>query len=432
MTEPSRASAATVPATEYRVRPAGPLVGNVRAAGMTKNAGCKQLAAALLATGCSTIRNLHPVADLEVMVALLEAIGATAEWEGTDALRVDASGPLVPEAPYDLVSRMRASINVLGPLLAREGRARVAMPGGDNIGSRKLDLHARGLQAMGVELDVVHGFIEARVNSLCGARVVLDFPSVGATETLMTAAVLAKGETVIDNAAREPEVADLAAFLSKMGARIAGAGTNTIVVEGVDELVPADHTVIGDRIEGGTFLFGAVVTGGDVTVEGIAIEQLGVAADKLAAMGARVDALPDGVRVAMDGRPQAVDFPTLPFPGFATDFMPFAVVALAVAEGSGIVTENVFDNRLAFAAELERMGADVRTEGRHAVVRGVERLWGAPVRALDVRAGAALVLAGLVASGETVVHDARHVDRGYPDLAGKLRALGAEVTRVAG
>jgi len=411
------------------VRAAGPLVGTVRAAGMTKNAGCKQLAAALLAPATSTVRNLYPVADLDVMVDLLRAVGAEVEWEGDDALRVDARGPLVPEAPYELVSRMRASVNVLGPLLARHGRARVAMPGGDNIGSRKLDLHMRGLHAMGAELEVVHGFIDARVNALCGARIVLDFPSVGATETLLTTAVLAKGETVIDNAAREPEVTDLAAFLTKMGARIEGAGTNTITVEGVDELVAADHAIVGDRIEGGTFLFAALIAGGDVTVEGIELEHLGVVAAKLADLGAIVDRATDGVRVIVEGRPRATDVQTLPFPGFATDFMPLAVAALAVSDGTGIVTENVFDNRLSFADELNRMGAHVHTEGRHAVVRGVERLSGAPVRALDVRAGAALVLAGLAAEGETLVLESRHIDRGYPDLAGKLRALGADVDR---
>jgi UDP-N-acetylglucosamine 1-carboxyvinyltransferase len=419
----------TEPATTYRVRTGGPLVGTVRAAGMTKNAGCKQLAAALLAPGTSTIRNLHPVADLDVMTDLLRAVGAVVEWDGEDVLRVDTSGPIVPEAPYELVSQMRASVNVLGPLVARHGRARVAMPGGDNIGSRKLDLHMRGLTAMGAELDVVHGFIEARVNALCGARIVLDFPSVGATETLMTAATLAKGDTVIENAAREPEVTDLAAFLTAMGARIAGAGTNTIVVEGVDELTPATHTVIGDRIEGGTFLFAALVAGGDVTVEGITLDHLGVVATRLADLGANVAAAPDGVRVVVDERPRACDIQTLPFPGFATDFMPLAVAVLAVADGTGIVTENVFDNRLTFAAELNRMGAHVHTEGRHAVVRGTRRLSAAPVRALDVRAGAALVLAGLAAEGETHVLDARHIDRGYPDLAGKLRSLGADVAR---
>jgi UDP-N-acetylglucosamine 1-carboxyvinyltransferase len=242
--------------------------------------------------------------------------------------------------------------------------------------------------------------------------------------------VLAKGETVIENAAREPEIGDLATFLTKMGARIDGAGTHTITVEGVDELRPAEHAVIGDRIEGGTYLFATVVAGGDVTVEGMTLEHLGVAADKLTDLGGRVEATVDGVRVVMEDRPRAIDVQTLPFPGFATDFMPFAVVALAVADGTGIVTENVFDNRLTFTAELHRMGAHVHTEGRHAVVRGTERLSGAPVQALDVRAGAALVLAGLAAEGETVVHDGRHIERGYPDLAGKLCALGADVTRV--
>lgn len=418
-----------LPDAAIRVRASGPLEGTVRAAGMTKNAGCKQLAAALLASGASTVGNLQRVADLDVMIELLRAIGADVSWIGDDALRIDATGPLVPEAPYELVSRMRASVNVLGPLLARYGRARIAMPGGDNIGSRKLDLHLRGLQAMGAEIDIVHGFIEARVNALCGARIVLDFPSVGATETLLSAAVLAKGETVIENAAREPEISDLAAFLAGMGARIEGAGTPTILVEGVADLAPTTHRVIGDRIEAGTYLFAALMTGGDVTVEGIAIEHLGVAADKLEDLGARVSPVPDGVRVVMEGRPRAVDVQTLPFPGFATDFMPLAVAVLSVSEGIGIVTENVFDNRLAFAGELSRMGAHVHTEGRHAVVRGVPRLSGAPVRAFDVRAGAALVLAGLAAAGETVVLDAHHIDRGYPDLAGRLASLGADVTR---
>ncbi len=419
----------TTASTRYRVRGGGPLVGTVRASGMTKNAGCKQMAAALLAPAASTVRNLHPVADLDVMIDLLGAIGAEVDWAAPDALRIDASVALTPEAPYELVSRMRASINVLGPLLARHGRARVAMPGGDNIGSRKLDLHVRGLQAMGAEFDLVHGVIDARVNALCGARVLLDFPSVGATETIMTAAVLAKGETVIENAAREPEVSDLAAFLTAMGARISGAGTPTVTIEGVDDLGAADHTIIGDRIEGGTYLFAALATGGDVTVEGITLGQLGVAADKLADLGGLVEETVDGVRVVAGERPCAVDVQTLPYPGFATDFMPFAVAVLAVADGTGIVTENVFDNRLVFAAEFNRMGAHVHTEGRHAVVRGVRRLSGAPVQALDVRAGAALVLAGLVADGETVVHDAHHIDRGYADLAGKLRSLGADVQR---
>ena len=310
---------------------------------------------------------------------------------------------------------MRASINVLGPLLARCGEARVAMPGGDNIGSRKLDMHFRGLEAMGAELDIVHGLIEARCRTLCGARIVLDFPSVGATENLLTAAVLAKGQTVLDNAAREPEISDLAAFLNRMGAQISGAGSSTIEVDGVESLTPIENEVMGDRIEAGTILMACGVAGGEVTIE---------------EMGLDVSPTPDGLSARCDERLRAVDVATLPYPGFATDFMPLVVALLATAEGSAIVTENVFDNRFGFVDELHRMGADIRNEGRHAVVRGVDRLSGAPVRAQDVRAGAALVVAGLAADGETRVLDPYHVDRGYPDLAGQLQALGADVRRV--
>jgi UDP-N-acetylglucosamine 1-carboxyvinyltransferase len=398
---------------------------------MTKNAGCKQLAAALLAPGVSVLRNMTPVADLDVMLDLLVAMGVGVDRVGADVVVVDTSGPLHPEAPYELVSRMRASINVLGPLLARTGEVRVAMPGGDNIGSRKLDMHFRGLQALGVELQVVHGFIEARCNALCGARVVLEFPSVGATETLLTSAVLAKGETVIENAAREPEVTDLCALLTKMGAHIEGAGTSTLTIEGVRELHPVEHTIVGDRIEAGTYLFACGVAGGDVTVEGTSIAHLEMVARKLGEMGVDITRTPDGVRASASGRRTAADVQTLPFPGFATDFMPLAVALLATADGTGIVTENIFDNRFAFVDEMNRMGADVRTDGRHAVVRGVPGLSGAPVRALDVRAGAALVIAGLAAEGVTTVLDPHHVDRGYPDLAAKLASLGADVQRLA-
>ena len=413
----------------YVVRPTAGLSGCVRAAGMTKNAGLKQMAAALLAPGTSTLRNVTSVADLETMIELLSVIGAQTTWVADDTVEIEVSEQLVAEAPYELVSRMRASINVLGPLLARNGSARVAMPGGDNIGNRKLDMHFAALESMGVELAVVHGYIDARCNALGGTRVMLEFPSVGATETILTAAVLAKGSTVIENAAREPEIRDLATFLSKMGARIEGAGTSTIEIEGVDELTPADHSLVGDRIEAGTLLIAGAAAGGDVTVEGIDLDDLEMVARKLVEMGAEVSRTPDGIRVARDAPLRAVDIQTLPFPGFATDFMPLVVAALATAEGSAIVTENIFDNRFAFVDELNRMGADVRTEGRHAVVRGVAQLSGAPVRAHDVRAGAALVLAGLSAEGETTVLDPHHVERGYADLPGKLRSLGADVER---
>jgi UDP-N-acetylglucosamine 1-carboxyvinyltransferase len=413
-----------------RVRPAGPLSGTVKVSGATKNSGLKQLAAALLAPGVSHVGNLPRVRDLDVMLDVLRAVGADVEWTGPEELTIDTTGPLRPEAPYALVRRMRASINVLGPLVARCGEARVALPGGDNIGSRRLDMHVRGLEAMGADIDVEHGFIHARCPALCGARIVLEFPSVGATENLLTAAVLAKGETVIENAAREPEITDLTAFLNRMGAHVIGAGTSTITVEGVDELVTADTEIMGDRIEAGTYLMACGVAGGEVELVGVRLEHLEMVASKLGEMGMRVSRTTDGIWAQANEPLRAVDIATLPYPGFATDFMPMAVALLAVSEGTGIVTENVFDNRLSFVEELIRMGADVRHEGRHAVVRGRPRLSGAPVRAFDVRAGAALALAGLRADGETVIDDWHHVDRGYPDLPGALRSLGADIERV--
>jgi UDP-N-acetylglucosamine 1-carboxyvinyltransferase len=414
----------------FVVRGGNELSGTVRVAGMTKNAGLKQMAAALLTPGTTVLRNVTPVVDLDVMMELLRGIGAAAEWSEPDVLRIQVGDDLEPEAPYELVSRMRASINVLGPLLARLGHARVAMPGGDNIGSRKLDMHFGALEAMGVELEVVHGFVEARCNALCGARVVLEFPSVGATETVLTTAVLAKGQTIIENAAREPEVSDLCELLTAMGARIAGAGTSTIEIEGVDELHAVEHTIVGDRIEAGTLLMACGAAGGSITVEGIDLHHVEMVVRKLGEMGMTIEATPAGLTARSEARLRSVDVQTLPFPGFATDFMPVAVALLARAEGTAIVTENIFDSRFAFVDELNRMGADIRTEGRHAVVRGVPRLTGAPVRAHDVRAGAALILAALGTHGETVVHDPGHVDRGYADLPAKLRSLGADVERV--
>jgi UDP-N-acetylglucosamine 1-carboxyvinyltransferase len=410
------------------VRPGPPLSGTVKVAGATKNAGLKQLAAAILAPGTTVVRNLPPVSDLEVMLALLRAIGVETQWTGATELHVDTSGTLVPEAPYEHVSRMRASINVLGPLLARCGEARVALPGGDNIGSRKLDLHVRGLVAMGAEIEVHHGFVEARCNALAGSHIVLDFPSVGATENLMTAAVLAKGETVIDNAAREPEVTELAAFLNRMGGQIIGSGSSTIHIEGVQELVPCETTIMGDRIEAGTFLMACGAAGGEITLEGVRLEHLEMVATKLGEMGMRVSPTPDGIWASAPERLSAVDISTLPFPGFATDFMPMVVALLAVSDGTAIVTENVFDSRFSFIDELVRMGADVRSEGRHAIIRGKAMLSGAPVRAVDVRAGAALAIAGLRAEGETMIHDWHHVDRAYPDLVGGLAGLGAAIS----
>jgi UDP-N-acetylglucosamine 1-carboxyvinyltransferase len=415
--------------SRFVVRASGPLSGTVVVSGATKNSGLKHMAAALLAPGTTRLRNMTRVSDLDVMAELLCAIGARVGFDGDEVI-IDASSDLLPEAPYELVTRMRASINVLGPLLARCGEARVALPGGDNIGSRKVDMHLRGLEAMGANIDVRHGFVHAHAHQLLGARVVLEFPSVGATENLMTAGVLAKGTTVIDNAAREPEVADLAAFLDRMGAHVSGAGTSTIEVEGVEELVPVDGEIMADRVEAGTLLMACGAVGGEIELLGTRMEHLEIVVMKLTEMGMRISPTPDGLWARCDARLRAVDVATLPHPGFATDFMPLAVALLAVADGSAIVTENVYDGRFQFVDELARMGADVRTEGRHAIVRGVKRLSGAPVSASDVRAGAALTIAGLVADGETVIHDCHHVDRGYADLPGTLRALGADVSRV--
>lgn len=415
----------------FLVRPGPPLEGSVRVAGATKNAGLKHMAVALLAPGVTRLTNMTPVGDLPVMVELFRTMGAVVEQPDSDTVTVDTTPSIRPFAPYELVSRMRASVNVLGPLLARCGQARVAMPGGDNIGQRKLDMHFRGLEMMGAHIEIVHGYIEARTpGRLVGARHVLEFPSVGATENLLSAAVLARGTTVIENAAREPEIAALAATLNRMGARVIGAGTSTIEVEGVDELEPVETEIIPDRIEAGTLLMACAIAGGEVTLEGARMDHLEIVVVKLGEMGVKVSPVPGGLWVRAEGRPRAVDLATLPYPGFATDFMPVAVALLSIAEGTAIVTENLFDSRFGFVQELNRMGADVRTEGHHAVVRGVERLSGAPVRATDVRAGAALTLAGLAAEGETTVLEVEHVDRGYADLPGKLRALGADVTRL--
>jgi UDP-N-acetylglucosamine 1-carboxyvinyltransferase len=404
------------------------LAGEIRVGG-AKNSALKVMAAALLTEGRTEFRNVPDIADCRTMTDVLSRLGAGVERrEG--ALTIDASGPLEPETPYELVRRMRASILVLGPLLARTGRARVAMPGGCNIGRRKIDLHIRGLERMGAEFSYDHGYLVAEAPArLRGAVLSLDFPSVGATENLLMAAVSAAGTTVIENAAREPELQDLADFLVAMGARIEGVGTPTIEVEGVDTFTPTVHTVIPDRIEAGTFAVAACVTRGDVTLGGARADHLDLVLAKLDEAGARVSVEEAGVRVTMDERPRAVDLVTLPYPGFPTDLQPPIMALLATAEGTSIITENVFESRFMFVDELNRMGADIRTEGHHAVVRGVDRLSSAPVRALDLRAGAALILAALGADSVTEIADVGHVDRGYEDIDSKLSALGAEVSR---
>jgi UDP-N-acetylglucosamine 1-carboxyvinyltransferase len=364
------------------------------------------------------------------MSDLLTSMGVDVARTAPHELRVVRSAECEPEAPYELVEQMRASIVVLGPLLAAFGRARVAMPGGDDFGSRPIDMHLKGLEAMGASFEFAHGYIDARAEQLTGARILLEFPSVGATENALLAGVLAKGTTLIDNAAREPEIADLAAFLNRMGAQIVGAGSSTIDIEGVERLIAVDHDVIPDRIEAATYLTAVALAGGEATIEGARAEHMDMFITKLGDMGVRIAPTSDGLWVSgSQRRLKSIDVVTLPYPGIATDYKPLLVTLLAVAEGVGIVTENIFSGRFRYVAELARMGADVRTEGHHAVVRGVPRLSGAPVRAPDIRAGAALVLAGLVADGETVVSDAFHVERGYERFAEKLQGLGADVER---
>ena len=414
----------------FVVRPSSPLSGSVRVSG-AKNSVLKLMAATVMAHGEFTLRNVPRIADVEIMCDLLVSMGVDTKRDG-ETLTVKSTSDLIPEAPYELVERMRASIVVLGPLVARYGRARVSMPGGDNFGVRPIDMHLRGLELMGATFETEHGYIEARCpDRLLGARVVLEFPSHTATDNLMMAAVLAKGTTVIENAAREPEVADLAAMLNRMGGRITGAGSSTIEIEGVDELIPVEHAVIPDRIEAATWVAAVAMAGGEVSIDGARPDHMDMIVQKMGDMGVRVAPSSQGLWASSQGKLRSTDVATLPYPGIATDYKPLLVAMLAVADGVAIVTENIFrDNRFAYVAELNRMGADIRTEGHHAVVRGVPRLSGARVKAHDLRAGVALCLGGLVADGETIVEDAEHIDRGYDDFPGKLRSLGGDIERL--
>ena len=405
------------------------LSGEVAVSG-AKNSVLKLMAASLLAEGTTVLTNVPDILDVAIMGEVLRRLGC-------DVVRGDASVsitvPATPghEADYDLVRRIRASIAVLGPLVARCGQAKVALPGGDAIGSRGLDMHVAGLERLGASVQSKHGYLIATAPRLTGASVWLDFPSVGATENLLMAAALAKGTTVIDNAAREPEIVDLCQMLTEMGAKIGGVGTSTLEVGGVESLRPVEHETVTDRIVAGTWAVAAVMTRGDVTVVGGRPEHLEMPLDKLVRAGAEISAVPGGFRVTMDRRPRAVDVVTLPYPGFATDFQPLFLGLNTVAEGTAMVTENGFESRWMFVNELVRLGADVRTDGPHAVVRGRELLSGAPVTAHDIRAGAGLVLAGLVADGITEVSEVHHVDRGYEGFVDKLVALGADVRREA-
>ncbi|MEE3255908.1 MAG: UDP-N-acetylglucosamine 1-carboxyvinyltransferase [Actinomycetota bacterium] len=413
---------------KFLVQGSGPLNGDVRIGG-AKNSALKLMAASLLAEGSTSLLNVPDITDVAIMIELLEAMGVRVQREG-HRIDIDVPAEIDPVAPYSLVERMRASIVVLGPLLSRIGRAQVAMPGGDDFGSRPIDMHLQGLEQLGATFSYEHGDINGRAEQLLGTEVFLEFPSVGATENLLMAAVLAEGTTVIENAAREPEIGDLANFLLKMGALIDGIGTSRLRIEGVTVLRPVTYEVIADRIEAATYLAALAVCGGELRLQGARPDHMEMLLRKLEEMGMACQENDSGLEAKVRDRLKAVDISTLPYPGLATDYKPFLVTALCVSHGAGMVTENIFAGRFRYIDELVRMGAEIRAEGRHAVVRGVERLSGAPVRAHDIRAGAALVIAGLAADGETVISDAHHVDRGYEDLAGKLSSVGAQVTRV--
>ena len=413
------------------IRRAAPLHGEVVVPG-AKNSVLKLMAATLLADGEYHLSNVPAIADVAIMSDLLAAIGVSTTFDDGGSITMKNCGDLTPVAPYELVERIRASINVLGPLLGRCGKVTLSLPGGDDFGSRPIDMHLKGLEAMGATFELRHGYVEATADRLHGADITLEFPSVGATENILTAAVHAKGTTVIDNAAREPEIADLCAMLTSMGADVEGEGSSTLVVHGVDHgsLHSTDHAVVADRIQAATYLAAVAVCGGEVVLRGARCEHMEMLLRRFDDMGVTVTSVGDGLAVWANERLRSIDVATLPYPGIATDYKPLIVTMLSVADGVGIVTENLYPGRFRYVEELQRLGADIRTDGHHAVVRGVARLSGAPVRAPDIRAGAALVVAGLAAEGETIVSGVHHVDRGYDDLVGRLVGIGADIERV--
>jgi len=394
-----------------------------------KNAALKHMVAMLLAPGRYRLDNVPGILDVEIMGEVLDHVGASCTRDGS-VLTVDVPDSLHPEAPLDLVRKMRASILILGALLARVGRASVALPGGDDFGSRPIGMHVDGLEQMGAEFDLQHGVLNATApDGLHGTEVFLEFPSVGATENLLLAAVLAKGKTVIGNAAREPELADLATFLNEMGADVNGAGTSTIEVVGVPELHPADHLVVADRLVAGTYALAAAATGGSIEVDGCNPDFLRMELRKMEAAGCEVHRGDSWFHVTGPDRPRAQDIATLPFPGFHTDMHPQMVAFLARARGTSLFTENVYAARFRYIGELNRMGADIHADGQHVVIRGVDVLSGCEVDGCDIRAAAALTIAGLSADGETLIRDAEHIDRGYDGFVDVLDSLGADIDR---
>lgn len=411
----------------FKVSGGARLQGAVKVDG-AKNSVLKLMAAALLAEGSTTLTNCPEILDVPLMQKVLEGLGCSVVIDGTT---VTIDTPAVPSSDedFDAVRQFRASVCVLGPLTARCGKARVALPGGDAIGSRPLDMHQSGLEKLGATTHIEHGAVVTEAAELVGANIKLDFPSVGATENILTAAVLAKGTTVLDNAAREPEIVDLCSMLLEMGADISGAGTSTITINGVDKLSPTNHEVIGDRIVAGTWAYAAVMTQGDITVSGIAPRHLHLPLSKLRSAGADIETYENGFRVRMNERPKSVDYQTLPFPGFPTDLQPMAIGLSAIADGTAVITENVFESRFRFVDEMLRLGADAQVDGHHVVIRGQEKLSSTDVWSSDIRAGAGLVLSAFCADEQTTVHDVFHIDRGYPHFVENLQALGATIER---
>ncbi len=410
------------------VKESGALEGKVKVSG-AKNAVLPIIAATLLADGVSTIRSVPNLRDVNVMSDLLRYLGAKVQYDG-ETLVVDTSDVKETEAPYHLVNKMRASFLVMGSLLGRCHHAKISMPGGCAIGTRPIDLHIKGFRQLGVTVETEHGYVEASVDRLVGEKIYLDFPSVGATENIMMAAVLAEGTTTIENVAEEPEIVDLANFLNKMGAKVRGAGTNTIKITGVEKLTAVEHTVIPDRIEAGTYMVAAAMTKGDVLIENIIVDHIKPVIAKLREVGCTVEEMESAVRVIGPEKLIATNIKTLPHPGFPTDMQSPFMSLLSVAEGKSTITETVFENRFMNVPELIRMGANIEISGKSAIVEGKERLTGSEVMATDLRAGAALVIAGLVSEGETIVKNIYHIERGYVDLVGKLSMLGANVYRV--
>ncbi|MCR8844769.1 UDP-N-acetylglucosamine 1-carboxyvinyltransferase [Paenibacillus sp. SC116] len=416
--------------SKFIVRGGKRLKGTVRVSG-AKNAVLPILAASLLGEeGISVIHDAPPLEDVKTIHQVLEKLGASLSYEG-ETVRINAETLVSHEAPYELMRKMRASFLVMGPLLARTGKARISLPGGCAIGSRPIDQHLKGFEAMGAEIGLGQGYIEAKINGrLKGTKIYLDVASVGATENIMMAATLAEGTTVLENAAREPEIVDLANYLNKMGAKVRGAGTGVIRIEGVERLLGAEHTVIPDRVEAGTYMVAAAMTGGDVYVEGAIADHLGPVISKMEEMGVTVQPDENGIRVIADKPLKAVDVKTLPYPGFPTDMQSQMMALLLAAEGTSVVTETVFENRFMHVDEFNLMSANIKVDGRAAVVTGGLKLTGAKVTATDLRAGAALICVGLVAEGTTEVGGTHHIDRGYVHLAEKLSALGADIWRV--